>query len=94
MTDRLVVSKMEPHEQTVIATYSLTILDTFGWFVSVFGHKVPAPVTFGDKLFTTSSVLEVISYLDSCVLCTGNTDEKFQSLSESRNGIFMDSSGK
>lgn len=94
VTDRVVFSKMEPQEETVTATYSLTILGSFSWFISVFGHKVPNPVNFGDKLSTGSGVLEVISYLDSCVRCIGNPDEKFRCLSEARKGILVDSSGK
>lgn len=67
--DRLVFSKMESHIETVTAAYSLTILESFNWFVSVFGHKVPTPTTFGDQLSTVSGVQKVISYLDSC-MCT------------------------
>lgn len=94
VTDWLVFSRMEPQEETVRPTCSLTILETFSWLVSMFGHNVPNPVNFEDKLSTAPGVLEVISYLDSCVACIGNPDEKFRCLSEARKGVFKDSSGK
>ena len=96
MTDKLVLSKMESRDDTVITLYSLTIRESFSWFVTLSGHVLPtsALAEFDDKLSTVCGVHEVLSYLDSCTLCVGNPDEKYVCLSEARKGVFMDSSGK
>lgn len=94
VTDRVVLSKMELHEETVTVTRTLTILNNFEWFVSVFGHKLPTSLAeFPGKISTIAGLQEVLWYLDSCVVCIGNSDQRFVCLSDERKGVFMDSSG-
>ena len=67
MADRIVLSKMELHSETVRDTHSLTIFKDFQWFVSYFGHKVPgfasllypAQLTLFHFLMNVSHVLAI-----------------------------------
>ncbi len=93
MVDRLVISKIELHGESATITRSLTILEDFSWSISAFGQKVPCFAGFPDKITTMTGVCAVISHLDACITCVGNSDEKFKCLIEERKGNFMDSSG-
>ena len=93
MADRIVLSKMELHSETVRDTYSLTIFKDFQWFVSYFGHKVPGFAELPEKITTVSHAVDTNSLLDECITCVGNPDEKYHCLIEESKGVFMDSSG-
>lgn len=51
---------------------------------------IPLP----QSLSSVSLVMKVVCFLETCGFCMGNEDDKYFCLQETRNGIFMDSTGK
>ena len=76
---------------------SVTINPDMSWEASVQGHKLlPSCGVFSSLpqvVRTVSDIKTVLHYVDSCCICVGNDDEKFEPLVSSRKGNFMDSSG-
>ena len=44
-------------------------------------------------LSSVRDVQRIVEYVDGCVLCSGNEDERFVDLLSSRNGAIMDATG-
>ncbi len=55
--------------------------------------QLPPFAKFPVKISTIASLQAALSFLDSCVVCVGNPDERYRCLSDERIGVFMDSSG-
>lgn len=45
------------------------------------------------RISSLSDVKMVVEFVDSCVTCIGNPDDKYSVLVSARKGIFMDASG-
>ena len=76
---------------------SVTINTNMSWEASVQSHKLLSSCDVFSSLpqvvQTVSDMKTVLHYVDSCAICIGNNDEKFEPLVSSRKGNFMDSSG-
>ena len=75
----------------------MTINTDMSWEASVQGHKLLSRCDMFSSLpqvvRTVSDIKTVLHYVDSCSICMGNGDEKFEPLVSSRKGNFMDTSG-
>ena len=49
---------------------------------------------FSCHLSNVSSILDIVSTLNSSKICVGNGDEKFESLADVRKGVFKNRAGK
>lgn len=81
-----------------VITFSLTIEENFEWQLCMQGGVIhlesnglldPVP----HFLSSVSAVHSVISFVNSCSMCCGNTDEQFIPLAVSRKGKFLDALG-
>ena len=67
VTDKLVYSRLEPHEDTVRATYSSITYMILPGSCPCLTIESQLLSKFGDRLFTVSAIVEVISFLNSCI---------------------------
>lgn len=76
---------------------SVTINADMSWEASVQGHKLLSScdvfLSLPQVVRTVSDIKTVLHYVDSCSICMGNDDKKFEPLVSSRKGNFMNSSG-
>lgn len=85
-------------EERVELTRSVTIESNFDWHLTV-GDKELLPSSHPlegrvpSRISSLSDVKMVVEFVDSCVTCIGNPDDKYSVLVSARKGIFMDASG-
>ena len=93
----IVLSKVEALDERVELTRHITIDADFLWYLSVGDKKFPSDSKLLDSLprmiSSVSDIEDVIKFVDSCMLCIGNPDDKYRVLISARKGVFMDSSG-
>ena len=78
-------------------TRTITIKSCFEWYVTI-GSKKIAPSShqlegLPSRLSSIPKVKVAVRFFDSCLLCIGNSDEKYTVLVSARKGIFFDASG-
>ena len=83
--------------QVPTVLYMVTIMDDFAWTVrrgeNMVSKKGDVFTGAPCLLQSVESITDVLSRLDHCKLCIGNSDEKFSDLIAWRGGTFMDQSG-
>ena len=72
----------------------VTIREGFVCTVQVEGKDIASQHTGCNTISSLSELTSLFSFLASCKLCCGNSDEKFLPLVTARKGKFLDSSGK
>jgi len=86
------------HSDGLLVSFSLSINANFEWNLHYLGH----PVNIGEnsffadspeRLYTSALIENILKQLDSSKICAGNPDQKFQVLSDNRQGIFNDHAG-
>jgi len=76
----------------------VTVNVDLSWEATVLGIKLlPCSSVFSalpQVIKAVTDIEAVLNFVDSCTLCMGNDDEKFEPLVSSREGRFMDINGK
>ena len=76
---------------------SVAVNADMSWEANVLGHKLLSSCGVFSSLpkiiQTVSHFKTVLHFTESCSICMGNDDNKFEPLVTSRKGNFMDSSG-
>ena len=76
---------------------SLVIHHDLSWHLCCMGHKLttcsPPLSSMAAVISSLAEIREILEYVDSCVTCSGNADEKFIPLIAPRKGVFMNASG-
>ena len=77
---------------------SVTINGDMSWEATVLGTKLlPSSETFSSLpqvVRVVADIETVLNFVNSCSVCVGNPDEKYEPLVSCSKGKFMDSSGK
>ena len=97
--EKIILYSLETSSLNPILRYSITIRECFTWYVSAFGCNISPQscrvlCDTHDKLNTLSKVKKLMSVIDCCKVCEGNSDAKFMEVAKRRDGIFNDPSGK
>ena len=85
---------MEMTSKGPVVAVSICIHEDFSWQLYVQRKVIePCSPALPRVLDSVSALEAIISYVSSCNICCGNSDEKFLPLANCRKGKFMDSSG-
>ena len=80
------------------SVYTLTISSGNSWSLTFRGVTLSPEnstiLLFPSKVSSSTSVVSLVKSIHSCCVCSGNSDKDFIELSKSRNGYFVDRSGK
>lgn len=90
---------LETGRETPIIKYSFTIRENFTWFLRVFANCVVPKFccvlsNAPDVLDSIDKVMQIISIVEHCKICEGNSDDRFMEVAKRREGVFKNRSGK
>ena len=96
--EQLNLYKLGTSPSTTVVLFNLIVTYDFNWNLYYLGKSIGiSRCSFLNDspalLNNTSSVIRVLEKIDNCRVCTGNPDEKFDVLVNSREGNFKDQSG-
>ena len=96
---KLILCSLDTSRDPPILRYSISIRGDFTWLVSVYGRTIThqsccALTSVPEVLDSVDKVAHLLSTLDRCRVCEGNPEDKFLQVSQRREGIFKDHSGK
>ena len=96
-TPSLSLFKVEHQDRTVEATFSIYIDEYLQWSVNICSKTLthlnsPTLASIPSTLDSISSVMQLFALLDSCRMCTGNSEQKFLDVARHRESIHQGTS--
>ena len=97
--DELRFSQLSGHTEhrSVEATRTLCVCADLTWHVTVNSKKLPCSAglfsSIPNIISSVNDLQQIFKCVHGSVLCIGNDDDRFQSLQQGRNGLFMDKAG-
>ena len=101
--DNVIICKMSSQlssdRHSLSVTHCLTINSDFSWTLSVHGMKIDAHVCpllskISTKLSKKNSLQQLLSLLDSSMVCPGHPDEQFMEMAKAKKGRLLSRDGK
>ena len=96
-TGEMFFSKMNKEDGDLQLVCSVVIHQDLVWHVCVKGQKLttcsPPLSSLPQVISSVADVRDLLKFIHSCDICSGNSDEKYAPLVASRKGNFMNASG-